>query len=79
MSSLIKEINRLVSKGVYVLSFDIFNGYLKTDVLKTLILSERKSEDMHYLWRARRHKVYSGKHLFWHYRLQLSFVYKTVS
>ena len=49
MSSLIKEINRLVSKGVYVLLFDIFNGYLKTDVLKTLILSERKSEDMHYL------------------------------
>ena len=26
MSSLIKEINRLISKGMYVLLFDIFNG-----------------------------------------------------
>ena len=34
---------------------------------------------MHYLWRAKRYKVYSGKRLFWHYCLQLSFVYKTVS
>ena len=25
MSSLIKEINRLISKGMYVLLFDIFN------------------------------------------------------
>ena len=25
MPSLIKEINRLISKGMYVLSFDIFN------------------------------------------------------
>ena len=28
MSSLIKEINRLISKGMYVLLFDIFNGCL---------------------------------------------------
>ena len=34
---------------------------------------------MHYLWRAKRYKVYSWKRLFWHYRLQLSFVYKSVS
>ena len=26
MSSLIKEINRLISKGMYVLLFDVFNG-----------------------------------------------------
>ena len=41
--------------------------------------SERKFEEMHELWRAKRYKVYSGKRLFWHYYLQLSFVYKTVS
>ena len=47
MSGLVKEINRLISKVMYVLLFDIFNGFLKTDILKTLILSERKFEDMH--------------------------------
>ena len=26
MSSLIKEINRLISKGIYVLLFDVFHG-----------------------------------------------------
>ena len=26
---------------------------------------------MHYLWRAKRYKVYLRKRLFWHYRLQL--------
>ena len=26
MSSLIKEINRLISKRIYVLLFDVFNG-----------------------------------------------------
>ena len=41
--------------------------------------SKRKFEEMHQLWRAKRYKVYSGKPLFWHYYLQLSFVYKTVS
>ena len=34
---------------------------------------------MHSLWRAKRYKVYLGERLFWHYLLQLSFVYKTVS
>ena len=28
MSSLIKEINRLISKEIYVLLFDVFNGCL---------------------------------------------------
>ena len=28
MSSLIKEINRLISEGMYVLLFDVFNGFL---------------------------------------------------
>ena len=34
---------------------------------------------MHYLLTTRRYKVYSGKRLFWHHCLHLSFVYKTVS
>ena len=46
MSSLIKEINRLISEGINVLLFEIFNEFLKTDVLKTSILSERKFEDI---------------------------------
>ena len=33
---------------------------------------------MYYLWRAKRYKVYSWKSLFWHYCLQLSFIYKTM-
>ena len=52
----------------------------KTDVLKIdrkVNFSERKFEEMHQFWRAKRYKVYSGKRLFWHYCLQLSFVYKT--
>ena len=52
---------------------------IKTDDLKTSILSERKFEEMHYLRKAKRYKVYSRKRLLWHYRLRLSFVYKTVS
>ena len=89
------RLHSVISKGIYVILFDIFNGCFlvqlnklivvkhlllrKTDVLKTLILLERKFEDMHYLRRAKRYKVYLGKCLFWHYRLQLSFIYKTVS
>ena len=65
----IKEINRYVKHLLL----------RKTDILKTLILSERKFEEMHYLWRAKRYNVYSGKCLLWHYRLQLSFAYKTMS
>ena len=38
-----------------------------------------KFEEMPLLWRAKRYKVYSGKSIFWHYYLQLSFVYKTMS
>ena len=49
MPSLIKEINRLTSKGKYVLLFDIYNRFLKTDILKTLILLEKIFEDMHSL------------------------------
>ena len=41
--------------------------------------SERKFGEMHWLWRAKRYKVYSRKRLFWHYCLQLSFVYKVMS
>ena len=51
----------------------------KTGILKTSTLSEKKFEEMHYLWRAKTYKVHSGKRFFWHYRLQLSFVYKVMS
>ena len=44
-----------------------------------LNFSERKFEEMHYLWRTKMHKVYLGKTLFWHYYLQLSFIYKNLS
>ena len=37
-----KEINRLISKGIYIFSFDIFNGFLKPDILKISILSKKK-------------------------------------
>ena len=59
-----------------VLLFDTFSGYSfkyrhvkhlllrKTNVLKTSISSERKFDEMHWLWRAKRYKVYSGKRLF---------------
>ena len=51
----------------------------KTDVLKTSIFTERKFEEMHQLWREKWYKVYSGKQLFWHYHLQLSFLHKAMS
>ena len=51
----------------------------KTDVLKTCIFSERKFEEVHYLWRAKGCKVYSRKRLCWHCCLHLSFIYKIVS
>ena len=93
MSSLIKDINWLISKGMCVLLFDVFigcslvqlgkkNRYVKhlllgkTDVLKTSILSERKFA---LPLTSKKVRVYSGKRLFWYYRLQLSFVYKNVS
>ena len=50
MSSLIKKINRYVKHLLL----------RKTDVLKTSILSERKLEEIRYLWRAKRYKVYNG-------------------
>ena len=34
MPSLIKEINRLISKGMYVLLFDIFNGWCLVQLKK---------------------------------------------
>ena len=65
--SSIEEINRLTSKGM---------TFLK---LRFSFLSEGKFEEMQLLWRRIRYKVYSGKRLFWRYRLQLSFIYKTDS
>ena len=39
---------------------------------------ERKVEEMHQFWRAKRYKVYLGKRLFGHYCLELSLIYKIV-
>ena len=90
----IKETNWLISKGMCVLLFDVFKGcflvkkwigrgmlyiYYWEKLAGKVNFSERKFKEMHQLWRAKRYKVYSGKRLFWHYRLQLSFVYKTLS
>ena len=36
----------------------------KTDFLETSIFSERKFEEMPQPWRAKRHKLYSGKRLY---------------
>ena len=63
-----------------VLLFDVFEHLLlrKTDVLKTCRKSkflQKKFGETHQLCRAKRYKVHLGKRLFWHYYLQLSFVY----
>ena len=34
MSSLIKGINRLISKGMYAFLFDVFNGYFSVQLKK---------------------------------------------
>ena len=44
-----------------------------------LFFLEREFEERHPLYRAKMYTVYPGKCLFWHYRLLLFFVYKTVS
>ena len=52
----------------------------KTDVLKTSIFTERKFEEIHNFEEQKStYKVYLGKRLYRHYRLQLSFIYKTMS
>ena len=77
--SSINKRNWLINRGIFVLLFDVFKHLLlrKTDVLKTC----QKSK----IWRnalaLKCQKVQGifGKLLFWHYYLQLSFVYKIVS
>ena len=81
--SSIKETIWLTNKGICVLFFDVIHIYywekLALSKLAAKVnFSERKFEEMHLLWRAERYKVHSGKPLFWHYYLQLSFVCKTV-
>ena len=66
-----------------VLLFDIFKHLLlrKTDVLETCRKSKfpgKKIWRNARLWQAKKYKLYSGKRLFLHYYLQLSFVCKTV-
>ena len=39
MSSLSKEINRLISKGIYVILFDIFNGWSLVQLKKWIGMS----------------------------------------
>ena len=72
-SSSIKEINRLIWKGMS----NIY--YWKKLAFSKLRFSRKENLKNAQLWRAKRYKVYSGERLYWHYRLQLSFVYKTMS
>ena len=54
----------------------------KTDVFKTCRKSKflgKKVLRNALALKSKKYKVYSGKHLFWHYCIQLSFVYKTVA
>ena len=60
------------------LNFYYWEKLTFSKLAKNVNFSERKFEEMRYLWRAKRYKVYSGSNI-WHYYLQLSFVYKTVS
>ena len=62
--SLIKELNRLISKGMS----KIYH-WEKLTFSKLRFSQKNFFEEMHWLWRAKRWKVYSGKRLFWHYRL----------
>ena len=67
-----------------VLLFDDFKHLLskKTYALKTCGKSKflgKKTWRNALAWKRKRYKVYSRKPLFWHYSLQLSLVYKTMS
>ena len=88
-NSLIKEINRPVKHLLYYyekLTFSKLRFYWEENLKKCTTFEEQKS--VRYICR----NVYFGiivfsclaetvlqKRLFWHYRLQLSFIYKTVS
>ena len=73
-SSSIKELNRLIWKGmsnIYyweILTFSKLWFSLKENLKKCANFKEQK-----------RYKVYSRERLYWHYRLQHSFVYKSLS
>ena len=67
-----------------VLLFDVFKYLLlsKTDVLKTCRKSKflgKKILRNALALKSKKVQVIFGKHLFWHYYHQLSFVYKTGS
>ena len=56
MSSLIKEINRLINKGIYVLLFDGFNGCLvqlkKRKVCETFTMKKNgRSQNVNFMGR----------------------------
>ena len=51
----------------------------KTDVFKTLIFSERNLKKCTNFEDQKSTRYIRGEHLYWHYRLQLSFVYKIMS
>ena len=82
--SSIKETNWIINKEMCVLLFNVFKHLLfkKTDVLKIFGKSKFLRNK---IWRnaralnSERCKVYSGKRLFWHYYLQLTFVYNRIS
>ena len=70
-------VNKYISKRMWIIYY--WEKLTFSKLAGKVNFSERKFEEMHYLWEAKRYKVYSEKRLFWHYCLQLSVVYKTVS
>ena len=70
------EMDRLIIKGMS----DIFhwNKLTFSKLSEKVNFLERKFEET-FIWRGKRYKLYLGKHLYWHYCLQLSFDCKNVS
>ena len=65
--------------GKRVLNIYYWEKLMFSKFVEKVNFSEKKIEEMHQFWRGKRYKVYLGKRLFYHYCLQLSFAYKTVS
>ena len=70
-------VNKWIGKGMSNICY--WEKLTFSKVVGKVNFSERNFEEMHQLWKAKRYKVYSEKHLFWDYSLYLSLVYKTVS
>ena len=72
-----KQIKRLRRKGMSKIYY--WEKLTLSKLVGKVNFSDRKFEEMHWLWRAKWYQLYSGKQLFWHYCPQLSFFYKTLS